>query len=233
MKTLEEYWQNLYAGRVGQSYADQTLQTAEIISWHRNFIRTDLAQLSNSHTKVLDIGCGSGELTQNFLAFSNDVTGVDYIQSFVDEAAEKHAKVKFRQGDINDLAAFDRDFDIITCFGVIQNLSNLNLAITNIVQRMAGNHSRVFLTTVNCNSILNHSTRLEALASNNKNKNFRLKTYQKREFEDAADKNGCFVSRYEYLYLVPHKLRVIQKVAKFLLPNMFSHHVLIELRRKP
>lgn len=67
-------------------------------------------------TKLLDIGCGAGQLTIPSAKKGIDVTGVDLAQNLVDQANERAKAegldVKIVQGDAEALAFPDASFDI-------------------------------------------------------------------------------------------------------------------------
>ena len=76
------------------------------------FNRLDIAP----GTKLLDIGCGAGQLTIPAALRGIDVTGVDLAQNLVDQAntrAEVEGlKIDIRQGDAEELPFGDNSFDI-------------------------------------------------------------------------------------------------------------------------
>ena len=79
--------------------------------------------------KVLDIGCCSGYLTNLFCNFSSQVVGIDYEKEFIAIAKSKYFNPKFFIADIYNLQKIDGLFDLITCFGVIQNINDLSAAL--------------------------------------------------------------------------------------------------------
>lgn len=74
--------------------------------------------------KVLDVACGSGNLAVVAAGKGADVTGVDIAENTL-EAARKRAeaeglKIKFEQGDAEDLPYEDNSFDLVmTMFGAM------------------------------------------------------------------------------------------------------------------
>lgn len=68
-------------------------------------------------TKLLDVGCGAGQLTIPAAKRGIDVTGLDLAQNLVDQAKAR-AKVEgldidVRQGDAEDLPFADASFDVV------------------------------------------------------------------------------------------------------------------------
>lgn len=77
------------------------------------FTRLDLP----AGTKLLDVGCGAGQLTIPAARLGIDVTGLDLAQNLVDQANEKAQaeglSIDVRQGDAEDLPFEDASFDVV------------------------------------------------------------------------------------------------------------------------
>jgi ubiquinone/menaquinone biosynthesis C-methylase UbiE len=81
-------------------------------------------------SKILDVGCGPGEL---LFAISDDfefLTGIDIAQEMIDianknlEHKSSNKNLIFELGDIENLKFDDKSFDLIICSGVIEYLAN-------------------------------------------------------------------------------------------------------------
>lgn len=78
--------------------------------------------------RVLDLGCGSGEITGRLAALFPDATilGVDLLESSLAYARRVHAslgeRVRFERGDAFDLAYEDASFDLVVCRHVTQSV---------------------------------------------------------------------------------------------------------------
>lgn len=81
-----------------------------------------------THTKVLDIACGTGLITQ---VLPGDVTGVD-ISPWKIERAKKHCpNVNFIVGDIENLNYYvtTHDYDVVVCTDALEHLEHPDRAI--------------------------------------------------------------------------------------------------------
>lgn len=65
--------------------------------------------------KILDLGCGPGELIQELYTrnIDLDVTGVDFSKGMIIESQEKNPKAKHIQMDVKDLHNINEKYDII------------------------------------------------------------------------------------------------------------------------
>ena len=229
--SFENYWKNIYQKRNKDNYEFQSLQSKEILNWHKKYIQNyTFNQFKEYKPRVLDIGCCSGYLTNFFCQFASDVVGVDYDEGFIKNAKSKYSGPKFFTGDIYNLDKIDGSFDLIVCFGVLQNINNLILAFKNIKLKLnTQTHSKVVFTTINHNSIFNKNLSLKLLRSKD-TQNLFLRTYTKDYFEQSSQLSGLKLTRYEYLYVLPNFLEPLKSFTKKLLPTSFSHHILIEMQ---
>merc|ERR1711976_927192 len=78
-------------------------------------------------TKMLDIGCGGGMLTNEFGALGYDVTGIDIAKNSL-KAAKENAEsrgiktVKYMEGRAEKLEFQDGTFDVILISDVLEHL---------------------------------------------------------------------------------------------------------------
>jgi ubiquinone/menaquinone biosynthesis C-methylase UbiE len=85
--------------------------------------------------KVLDVGCGPGQLVLNLLKQGYDVKGVDISSGMVDEARMLVRANGFPEfngtsvGDIEKLEFRDREFDVVVASGVIEYQNDDDVAL--------------------------------------------------------------------------------------------------------
>ena len=66
--SLENYWKNIYQKRVNDKYETQSIQSKEIIEWHKN-INFYIATEFNCNPRVLDIDAAQDILQIYFVIF--------------------------------------------------------------------------------------------------------------------------------------------------------------------
>lgn len=229
---FENYWKNIYQKRINFSYENQSIQSRAIINWHKKFIQTKITKEFISYKpRVLDIGCCTGYLTNFFCNFSSEVIGIDYEEGFIKKAKLKYLDPKFIIGNIYNLKKIDGDFDLVVCFGVLQNISDLKTVFKNVKLKLNDSkNSKIIFTTINKNSVFNKKDFGWKVNFTDKKKAFNLNFFSKEEFEKFSRLSGLKLTKFKYLYVLPSFLAPLSFIAKLLLPSSFSHHILIELK---
>ncbi len=230
--SLENYWKNIYQKSTKDNYPSQTFQSKEIIAWHKKYIQNCVSsQFKEYKPRVLDVGCCSGYLTNLFCQFSSEVVGVDYDDGFILDAKSMYSNPKFLTGDIYNLDKIDGSFDLVVCFGVLQNINNLVPALKSIKSKLSTRiHSKVIFTTINQSSIFNKNNISIKLTRSEETKNFTLRTFTKDEFDESAKLSGLKLTQYKYLYVLPKLIEPLRSFAIQLLPSSFSHHIFVEMQ---
>src|SRR5207248_7575568 len=72
--------------------------------------------------KILDAGCGPGEVAAAMIHSGYDVWGVDIAEPMIVHARQRCDSEQFRVGDIEDIPFNDSTFDAVVCLGVIEYL---------------------------------------------------------------------------------------------------------------
>jgi ubiquinone/menaquinone biosynthesis C-methylase UbiE len=100
----------------------------------------------NCH-KILELGCGSGNLARYFVHSGYDYTGVDLYDSMLEIAAKVEPAAKFIQGDMRQLD-FENEFDavIITgrSFTYMTKNDDVDKALKTIYQSLKENGKLIF-----------------------------------------------------------------------------------------
>lgn len=80
-------------------------------------------------SRVLDAGCGPGEMAAGLMRHGYEVWGLDIAEAMVRHARERCRSDRFRVGDIEHLPFRDNTFDAVVCLGVIEYLDMDELAL--------------------------------------------------------------------------------------------------------
>lgn len=230
--SFENYWKSIYQKRINSSYEDQSIQSKAIINWHKKYIQNIIAkEFRNYKPRVLDIGCCSGFLTNIFCNFSSEVIGLDYEEGFIEKAKLNFSNPKFFVGDIYNLNKINGKFDLIVCFGVLQNISDLKSVLKNVKSKLREtDKSKIIFTTINKYSIFNRKNLVKKITYRKNSEEFNLNFYDNETFKKFSKISGLKLNNFKYLYVFPGFLSPISFIAKLFLPSSFSHHVLIELK---
>lgn len=230
--SFENYWKKIYQKRTNFSYENQSIQSKAIINWHKKYIQDCIPkQFKEYKPRVLDIGCCSGYLTNLFCNFSSEVVGIDYEEGFIKNAKLKYSDPKFLTGDIYNLEKIDGIFDLIVCFGVLQNISDLKKVLKNVKLKLSNTvNSKIIFTTINENSIFIGDNIGRKIIRPDEKGEFNLNLFSKEKFQKFSELSGLKLTQFKYLYVLPRFFAPLSFIAKHLLPSSFSHHVFIELK---
>ena len=84
----------------------------------RNYIIKALSKyIKNDEIKVLDLGCGTGELIFELKnKFNNlEVTGIDFSEKMIEISKKRNPSAKHLKMDASELNVLDTKYDIIVC----------------------------------------------------------------------------------------------------------------------
>ncbi|MCG9879571.1 MAG: class I SAM-dependent methyltransferase [Bacteroidia bacterium] len=89
-----------------------------------NFIVKSIGGLNHPKAKILDIGCGNGNISLALGSIGYEVTGVDIDQKSIDMATSRNTfpNVNFKVLDANSFAMED-EFDAVVCSEVLEHLT--------------------------------------------------------------------------------------------------------------
>ena len=100
----------------------------------------------NCH-KILELGCGSGNLAKYFLRSGYDYTGVDLYDSMLEIAAKVEPAARFIQGDMRQLN-FENEFDAVIIAGrsftYMTKNDDVDKALKTIYQSLKENGKLIF-----------------------------------------------------------------------------------------
>ena len=124
-----------YFDRWAHTYDKSILQHMLFRVSHEMFIK-EIAAIKKAGFKVLDIGCGTGELAKKLTSrFKKAVVhGVDISETMINKANAKKMKkaAKFKVGDVERLPYGDNTFDVLTCSHSFHHYPNKERAISEM-----------------------------------------------------------------------------------------------------
>lgn len=85
----------------------------------------------NDEQAILDLGCGTGILTEQLAELCNKVIGVDSSQSMIDKAKEQFGNIEFMVCDALALP-FENEFDVVFSNAVFHWISDHDALLKNI-----------------------------------------------------------------------------------------------------
>ena len=108
MHNIWNFWANKYDRLWVQKYS---------LKPTRDCITQTLIDINNKNIKVLDLGCGPGqlisELTQKFTNI--EITGIDFSEKMIEISSKRNPTAKHIKMDTKELSKLDDQYDIIIC----------------------------------------------------------------------------------------------------------------------
>lgn len=95
----------------------------ETYSYEETFKHLDKTLQFKKTDSVLDLGCGTGELSEFIVPKVEFYAGVDFSMSMIKLASQRHGKYFFTRNPIHNLDFIDQRFDKIFAMGVWQYVS--------------------------------------------------------------------------------------------------------------
>jgi ubiquinone/menaquinone biosynthesis C-methylase UbiE len=114
-------------------------------------------------SKILDAGCGPGEMAAALMQQGYEVWGLDIAEPMIRHARERCGADRFRVGDIERIPFPDNTFDAVVCLGVLEYLDTDAQALREI-ERVLKPGGKAVLSTPSAICPLYHVDRLVAAA---------------------------------------------------------------------
>jgi len=124
---IREYW-SLRAETFDLAFGHRIAPGPEQDAWTAS-IRSILG---DGDKKVLELACGTGEITKVILSLGHDVTAIDFSEKMLAVARKKHSgssKVRFVLGDAENTMEADDTYDAIVCRHLVWTLTDPRKAI--------------------------------------------------------------------------------------------------------
>lgn len=108
----------------------------------RNVWTDFLIKRLNNSRKVLELGCGTGNVTEALVEGGCDVTALDISYEMIKEVGERNDKSKVLVGDAETLSFRDNSFDAVVCRNLLCTLPNPENALKEFF-RVLKDHGRL------------------------------------------------------------------------------------------
>ena len=92
--------------------------------------------------KILDVGCGNGNLIKLLSLTNKELVGSDFSETYLKKAKIKNPKITFFKGDLTDQSfwkKYENSFDTVICSEVIEHLKNDQNALEIIFSILKSN----------------------------------------------------------------------------------------------
>jgi SAM-dependent methyltransferase len=110
--------------------------------------------------RVVDIGCGSGDVLDPVPRDVVRVAGMDRVPEMVSEAARRHPRDSFVVGDAQRPPFLPLSADVVTCLGVLEYLPEPEVALRSLGELVRPG-GRVLFSLPNRTSLLRYLSRVE------------------------------------------------------------------------
>lgn len=85
-------------------------------------------------TRILDVGCGDGQISRALAARGADVLGVDPTQLHIDVARERGGGPRYELGGATNLPVADASMDAVLACLVFEHIDQVDEAITEVAR---------------------------------------------------------------------------------------------------
>jgi ubiquinone/menaquinone biosynthesis C-methylase UbiE len=146
-------WADIYT-----AIESQTLDTQNLLSRQR-FALEMVEACATRVSKVLDAGCGTGEMARELKGRGYEVWGLDIAEPMIRYARERCGSGRFQAGDLEHLPFRDNTFDAVVCLGVVEYLETDERSLREI-RRVLRPGGQAVISTPNAVAPLYHLDRI-------------------------------------------------------------------------
>lgn len=114
------------------------------------FITTHTAHLKPGESRILDIGCGNGNISIHLGSLGHNVLGIDISEKTIAKARSnnKFPNVKFEVVSAEELQASGPQYDVIICSEVLEHLQKPE-DLVRVIERLLKEDGRLIVTVPN------------------------------------------------------------------------------------
>jgi SAM-dependent methyltransferase len=106
----------------------------EPAEYYQEFIDLVKFYLQDKNSKILDLGCGTGQSSCLLSRVGYRVTGFDYSQRFIEHARKNFPEVNFVQGEVTALPFIDDSFDALVTYNTIEHFDDLEKGLREVAR---------------------------------------------------------------------------------------------------
>ena len=119
------------------------------------YILNQLKDLDLKNTKILDLGCGGGLVSESLSRLGAKVTGIDFVGNNINIAKHHSIKSKLKidyiHGDIEKIK-MNKKFDLIIMFEILEHVNNWKKLLLKIDKNLKKD-GKIIISTINRNLI--------------------------------------------------------------------------------
>lgn len=113
-----------------------------------NIFFLEKINLINSSSKILEIGCGIGGLTNYFVEKKNNIIGIDINEEWLEKSKEIYTNLPIQKMSGDDLEFEDNKFDVVLSFDLLEHIPDTDKHLSE-VKRVLKNGGFYLLQTPN------------------------------------------------------------------------------------
>jgi ubiquinone/menaquinone biosynthesis C-methylase UbiE len=160
----KERVRSLFDGKVHEWAAmyesgEPSVWSAQDLVMRRRFALEMIQASVPEGSKILDLGCGTGDMAAELMQNGYDVWGVDIAEQMIRYVRARLRPDRFRVGDVEHIDFPDGTFDAVVCLGVLEYLDRDGLALREIL-RVLKPGGRAVISTPNALCFFHHSDRV-------------------------------------------------------------------------
>ncbi len=186
--------------------------------------------------KVLEAGCGKGQIVAALEHRGIEVVGIDFSNEIIEEIKDFRPSLKVQKGDIRNLPFKDNEFSVYLSLGVIEHFSNPEDVETILNEAKRVTNRLIFLSVPYFSPVLKKNY-IKLKNKENEKGEFYQYYFDKDEIENLLTKHGlktCKVSyyatyiglkRYHFLFKQLHKFPLFRFTfirSKWILDKFFG-----------
>jgi SAM-dependent methyltransferase len=202
MSQSKEHVRRFFSERVVEwsaHYADlepRSLATQNLLSRQR-FALEMVGPPAPRALKILDAGCGTGEVSAKLIDLGHEVWGLDFAEPMIRHVRARFPSDRFWIGDIEHMPFADDTFDAVVCLGVVEYLDSDEQALREI-WRVLKPGGRAVVSTPSAISPLHHMDRMLGGLMAAARPFYHLVKYRQRRRECPVDQPGSRVTNRRY-----------------------------------